>query len=282
MFSARSWLSAIALGAVVMSYGVSHAQDNSGSVLFVAPHRLIVEPAEKVDIITVSNKSDRARRYDLTMVDQVMGEDGITMRKDTFEYSAKNLVKFVPRRFSLQPGERQTIRIMVTRPETLAAGDYHSHLLFREVPLSVKDKEQLKDERAAAENAVSFEIRTLYGIAVPVIVQQGAIDGKIEVAGLSLGMTADGKQRQLSADFNRSGNSEAAVKFSAAYEQSGQEPVPVVEGQWVRIYREVNKITKQFPLVNLPADAKGGKIVVSLQRDENDPANVETMEVPLN
>lgn len=276
------WMSAFLLCAIAFSGEKSFAQQTEGSVLFVAPHRLIIEPTDKVDIISVTNKSDRPRRYDLTLVDQVMGSDGVTTRKDTFDYSIKRMVKYVPKRFSLQPGERQTVRVMVSRPKDLADGDYHSHLLFREVPLSVKDKEQLKDERKEAEKTVSFEIRTLYGIAVPVVVQTGKIDGNLTMGDPVLGMTKDGKQHVLNIDFSRSGNSEAAGKVNAQYVVDGKEPVPVIEAQWVRLYRETEKVSKQFVMSNMPADAKGGKIVVYMMRDENDEAKTDKKEIPFN
>jgi hypothetical protein len=256
------------------------AQQTEGSILFVAPHRLIIEPNENVDIISVSNKSDKPRRYDLSMVDQVMGEDGVTQRKDTFDYSIKRMTKFVPKRFTLQPGEGQTVRVQVTRPADLADGDYHSHLLFREVPLSVKDKQQLQKEREEASKTLSFEIRTLYGIAVPVVVQKGKLEADISMEAPVLQKTEDGRRYQIAMTFNRIGNSEAAGKFSGEYVREGKPAAPVVEAQWIRLYREVEKVKKNFVLSGLPEDADGGKIVVYMMKDENDESKTVKMEIP--
>jgi hypothetical protein len=275
-------ISALFLIALALGGAAALAQQSDGSVLFVAPHRLVIDPTERVDVISVTNKSDRTRRYDLSLVDQVMGPDGVTARQDTFDYSVKRMVKYVPKRFSLNPGERQTIRVQVTRPQGLADGDYHSHLLFREVPLSVKDKAQLKEERREAENQVSFEIRTLYGIAVPIIVQHGEIDSSMTMSDPVVGKTADGKQHTLAVAFTREGNAEAAGKISAQYVAEGKEPVPLMDAQWIRLYRETDQVQKTFVLANMPADAKGGKIVVSLVRDENDESKTLRKEIPFN
>jgi hypothetical protein len=152
-------------------------------------------------------------------------------------------------------------------------------MLFREVPLSEKDK--LKNPAAAPTNekTVTFEIRTLYGIGVPIIVQQGKIASDIDMGEPALG-ALDGKTRPLTVAFTRSGNAEAAGKMTATYVQGDKPGVNVMDPQWVRIYREADKITKTFPLT-LPAAASGGKIVVSLMRDESDPKKTITKEISL-
>lgn len=276
----KTVFSAFLLAAAVIGAPPALAQ-LEGSVLFVAPHRLIITPGQKAETISVTNKSDRARRYDLSMIDQAMTERGVTQRVEEgkFPYSVKGMVRYVPRRFNLEPGQSQVVRVVVERPKDLADGDYHSHLLFREVPLSRKSKEDLQKEREQAEKTVSFEIRTLYGIAVPIVVQHGKIasDIALDQAALSKG----GKRPALTVGFTRSGNAEASGKLSAEYVAPGAKPVPVVEAQWIRMYREADRITKTFDLVNLPQNARGGKIVLYLMKDETKPDQTVKKEIPL-
>jgi hypothetical protein len=254
--------------------------------LFVAPSRLIVAPNENVTVINAANKSKVARRYDLAVVDEVMNGSGVVNRVETYPYSVKHMLRFQPKRFTLQPGEDQTVRIMIVRPAGLADGDYHSHLIFREVPLDEKSKEQLEAERQAAasdqgKKSATFEIRTLYGIGVPVIVQQGKIAQDLNIGDVKLGAMPDGN-RQLSIDFTRTGNSEAAAKLSAQYVQPGKPPVSVIDPQWVRLYREIDKVSKDYPLTNIPKDAKGGKIVISLAKSESDDSKTVKKEIAFN
>lgn len=257
-----------------------HAQGTSGGVLFVAPHRLIMPPNEKVGVLSLVNRSKDTKRYDLSIVDQVMDENGVTQRRDTFPYSAKSMVKFVPRRFTLKPGERQTVRVMITRPEGLADGDYHSHLMFREVPLNVKDKEQLKSERKEDEKTVSFEIKTLYGIGVPIVVQQGTLTENLVLGELALDRDQNGIFR-LKAEFLREGNTESVGRMKVEYVPASGEAVSVTEPQWVRVYRETPKITRLFPLEKMSKDMTGGKLVVSLSKTEAADSPTVTKEIPL-
>lgn len=265
-----SLFSALAvIGGLFAASGLAFAQMES-SVLFVAPHRVIMDPSEKVEVLNVANKSEKTHRYDLTLIDQVMNERGMTLRQDTFEYSAKRMIRFVPKRFTLKPGERQVVRVMVKRPEGLADGDYHSHLLFREVPLSVQDKQALKDERSAEnkEKSVTFEIRALYGVAVPIIVQQGKVESDISLGDVRLIPAGDKTLPALEIDFARTGNAEAASQVSASFVKDGGKPVELLGPTWVRIYREVSKVTRRIELKNIPSDVtlSGGKIVLSLTK----------------
>ena len=56
--------------------------------------------------------------------------------------SAADLVRYSPRQVELAPGEVQTVRIQIRKPEGLKDGEYHSHLVFqgylRSSPLPVQ------------------------------------------------------------------------------------------------------------------------------------------------
>lgn len=232
--------------ALMITQAFAQQAETEGSVLSVEPHRLVIDSVEKTGTISVSNKSGETRSYDLVLVDQVMDEKGVTQRRETFDYSAKNMLKFTPKRFSIKPNERQIVRVLATRPEGLADGDYHSHLLFHEAGLNEGD---------------------LYGIAMPVVVRQGKTSGNISISG---GKISGGEARRLTLTFFRTGNAEAFARLTADYIREGVAPVRILEPQGVRLYREVEKVSKDFSLTNIPQGAKGGKIAVSLTEGESE------------
>lgn len=251
------------------------------SILFVAPHRVIINSDQKIEVINVANKSNEIRRYDLMVIDQVMDENGTTQRQDNFEFSARRMLRFVPKRVTLKPGERQVVRVMARRPKGLADGDYHAHLLFREIPLNALDKRQLqKDDAAKANKAkTTFEIKTLYGIAVPVVIQSGTITSGVEFADASFIPTTDTASAHISAVFNRLGNSEGAAMFDAVFLRPGAEPVNIVKSQWIRLYREVNSITKNMSLTKeaRALDLSQGKVILTLTTKSTDPKVEDTV-----
>lgn len=235
------------------------------TILFVSPSRVQISSGENVASINVANQSNEERRYDLTVVDQVMNADGLTSREETFEYSAKRMLRFVPKRFTLKPGERQIVRVMARRPDSLTDGDYHSHLLFREVPLGKQSKDDVEAERS--QQKVQFEIRALYGIAVPIIVQKGAISSDLDLGNAYYVPASDGAPAHLAVELNRTGNAEAAGRLYVEWMPTGGgEAVELINSLWVPVYREVDMLTKRIPLNNLPSgvNLSAGKVVITL------------------
>lgn len=280
--------------AVLGGMGVSYVKAQTSTILFVAPHRIVIAPDQKIQVINVANKSDETRRYAVSKVDQVMNERGLTEQKETFEFSAKRMIRAVPARFTLKAGERQTIRVMARRDDQLAAGDYHSHLLFKEVPLTNKDKAELEKDAAEAKKKIpdtpepggaSFEIKALYGVAVPIIVQHGEIASDIKMTSAQVLRPEDGQEYLLDMRFQRGGNAEAAGFLSAEY-VAGDQVVDLVPKQWVRMYREVTEISKNLRL-RFPEDQNysQGKIIVTFDRGYSDAKgqrsdNVDQVTIP--
>lgn len=272
--------------AVLGGMGVSYVKAQNSTILFVAPHRIVIAPNEKIQVINVANKSDATRRYAISKVDQVMNDKGLTEQKETFDYSAKRMIRAVPARFTLKAGERQTIRVMARRGKDLMDGDYHSHLLFKEVPLTNKDKAELEKDAQEAQKKVpqeaikpggaSFEIQALYGVAVPIIVQHGHLSAHIEMTSAQILRPEEGQGYLLDMNFERSGNAEAAGFLSAEYVGNGQ-TVDLVPKQWVRMYREVDTISKSLK-VKFPEgqDYSQGKIVVTFDRGYSDAKGVRS------
>ena len=77
--------------------------------------------------------SSIARSYNLSLQNIIMNENGQTVRVDTFDYSAKRMLRFVPRQFDIAPGKKADCFVIMARfPEGTQDGQYHAHLEFLE------------------------------------------------------------------------------------------------------------------------------------------------------
>ncbi|MEC9290974.1 MAG: fimbria/pilus periplasmic chaperone [Pseudomonadota bacterium] len=248
-----------------------------GAILFVSPHRVVIEPKERTDVVSIANQSDRERKYEMIAVDQVMNENGVTQRKDTFQYSAKRMLRFVPQRVTLKPGERQIVRIMARRPADLDDGDYHSHLLFREVPNKDETAElagkqsDVQVKTGAAAKTLSFNIGTYFGVAIPIIVQKGEIESGIEMGQIEVAPRSDGKVLFASVPFIRSGNSEASG-FLKVYIQDASGEAISSQVVWVRVYREVDQIVRKVNVKLPEVIPPGAKVKFDLYETDDDQA----------
>ena len=272
----------VALALVTLcSTTASHAE---GAILFVSPHRVVLEPRERTDVVSIANQSDRERKYEMIAVDQVMNENGVTQRKDTFQYSAKRMLRFVPQRVTLKPGERQIVRIMARRPADLDDGDYHSHLLFREVPNKDETAElagkqsDVKVKADSGAKTLSFNIGTYFGVAIPVIVQKGQVESAISMGQIEVAPRSDGKVLFASVPFTRTGNAEASG-FLKIYIQDATGEAISSQVVWVRVYREVDEIIRKIS-VNLPETIpSGSKVKFDLYATDDDKSPVISSQI---
>lgn len=253
-----------------------------GAILFVSPHRVVIGSGDRTDVVSIANQSDRERKYEMIAVDQVMNENGTTQRKDTFPYSAKRMLRFVPQRVTLKPGERQIVRIMARRPADLDDGDYHSHLLFREVPNKNETAElatgSTPSVKVEGKKTLSFNIGTYFGVAIPVVVQSGEVQSSLEMGQIEVAPRSDGKVLFAMIPFERAGNSEASG-FLKIHVQDAEGEAISSQVVWVRAYREVSNITRKIS-VNLPETLPlGSKVKFDLYANDQDDSPVISSQV---
>ncbi|MDD9911808.1 MAG: hypothetical protein OXR68_07450 [Alphaproteobacteria bacterium] len=234
----------------------------ANALLYVAPSRVVIKGDSRTEVVSVTNKSDQVRRYKIKFIDQVMGANGVTQPQETFDYSSKRMVRFMPREITLKPGERQLVRLMVRRPKDLADGDYHTHMLFEE--------EQLTAEELASEdlggNAVKFEVGAIYSVAVPVVVQKGKVFYEVSLLGAEVVKDEKGKSF-LQAHVARQGNSEGyGALYTKFIGEDGTEK-KLSSPQSIRLYREVDEVRLAVRITEVQdLDSLGkGKIVLTLR-----------------
>jgi len=256
----------------------AHAQIDT-SLLFVSPERLSFPAAENNQPVTrlihVTNKSNKIARFDVRLEDYMMGENGDVKRVEEFKYSARPFLRYTPKRFTLKPNERLAVRVMFQQPEDLADGDYHAHLLFREIP---SEKKEHVSSAAETGNKVQFEINTIYGIGVPIVVQKGMLSSRLTLAKATLTDTV------LSTVFERSGNAEALGSLSVSHVVTGQEPVNLLPPQLIRMYHEVDRIERKITLPALKdRHLFNGELVLTLTPapESSTVADVQEIRLPL-
>lgn len=229
------------LGLVLASATV----EAQGAAIAVAPTRILVTPNQRAAEAAITNNSDKTVRYKVELVDLVMGVSGTTREVSGSAYSVREMVRYMPKVVTLGPGKRQTIRIMVERPEGLADGDYHSHMLFNEVPMKPGvSGTEVDQDGVAKEQAFSVDIGMSYSMGIPLVVQQGMVSSSVALISASLVRDGSGTATGVSTTLTRSGNGEGVT--SLVLEANGKQ---VATPRTVRIYREVDQVEIYTPFV---------------------------------
>lgn len=258
----------------------SFAPSKADTVLFFSPTRVDITDEQPVQEIRVTNMSSIARAYTLSIENLVMSEAGHTMRVDNFDYSAKRMLRFVPRRFDLKPGAKQIIRIMARFPDGTGDGEYHSHIEFLE---DVSRREELNRD-VEPDNRARMKAQIAYAAAIPVTISKGEIKTDISMAGLSLGQNKDGRP-EISLDLMRSGNGQGNVFLEADYIAPDGSEVKAAVRRTIYVYRELDKRNHSIVLELIEGEdlKSGGRIRVKLfNRDisEQDPVDTSFIAVP--
>ena len=262
--SVKACLTAMGLMAVLATATV-HAD----SLLSVAPLRVLLSDGKTSEVLSLLNRSEQVRTYKVKMQDQVMGEDGNLKGVDDFAYSAKRMLRFMPRQVTLQPGQRQTVRVMATPPEGLEDGEYHTHLVFDEVL-----KDTTEEVRAAAKSGAGLKVQmeTTYSVGLPLIYQHGKVTGTLAPKAAKLVTLPNGKT-VFDVTLARTGNGEGTGVVDVV--AAGKEGESLVPKRQMHMYREVDQVTLRMPLrdgLDVSVQALQGMKLQARVQEEGQPA----------
>jgi hypothetical protein len=184
------------------------------------PTRVVMEGRQRATEVVLKNIGKSPATYRIHLKEMVMAPNGQLKDRDKEpgEVTATDLIRFSPRQVDLAPGETQTVRIQVRKPEQLPDGEYRSHMLFQGIPPA----EAPRAPEAEAEQKLSFTITPIYGIAIPVIVRHGEVKTEVALSNLSYDAAKqEGEPPFLFLRLERKGNGSVLGDFEVFVESGG-------------------------------------------------------------
>ncbi|WP_037313979.1 molecular chaperone [Salegentibacter sp. Hel_I_6] len=245
--------------------------------LMIMPKRLVFDGSERSQEINLANTGSDTAVYAISFVNYKMTEKGNFEQVDEPENGqrfAENFLRYFPRRVALAPNEAQTIRVQLTRTGNLEQGEYRSHMYFR----AVEEQTALGAEETEESEGISINIKTVFGISIPIIVREGESTTNIDLTDLSLNTA--GENPKLSLVINRSGNMSVYGNLKATHiAKNGTETeIGMVKG--VSVYTPNSKRSFSFELRNASqVDLSQGKL--KLQYSEDKGETLATKEIDL-
>ncbi|UCB55242.1 MAG: molecular chaperone, partial [Thiotrichales bacterium] len=157
---------------LVLAAALLVGQAQAAAQLMISPTRVVFEGTERSKQVNLINNGSDVGRFRISFVRRKMLESGQIEAAEEGEpgmYS-DDMVRFAPRQVTLQPGQSQTVRLMLRKKSGLEDGEYRSHLMFQSLP----DSSSSNIEELASDNAkgVSVQLIPVVGITIPVIVRQ--------------------------------------------------------------------------------------------------------------
>jgi P pilus assembly chaperone PapD len=219
----------------LISSSIAHA-------LLLTERQVLLNPNDRSGVVTIKNVSEEAVTYRLEMTDMVMKSDGkiefidtATADADQTRYmTARDYVRYSPRRVVLSAGQVQQVRIMPRRKGNMASGEYRTYLTLKTEP-PVKD---LDEQISAAEQpeVPNAEVKTLVSWRIPIILRHGDVTLVVDLKNIRV-RSLGGSKYRVDLDVLRAGNISAigAVKFYCA---GSREELSSLK---VRIYPELDR-----------------------------------------
>ncbi len=192
--------------------------------LMISPTRVLIEDRERVETIHLINSSGETRSYRIEFSELKIDESGnyqeITKETDPGFPFASDYLRFSPSKVTLEPGERQAIKVLARRPQNLPAGDYRSHLNFIALPP--------KREEDNNVNGIRMRLDVLMSYSIPVVMRRGEVSFEGKITAVSVQPIENSNIAEITVKMSRSGTSTAYGRLVAQFKREDSNEIEMV------------------------------------------------------
>lgn len=156
---------------------------------------------KRTEVVRVTNNSNVKKSYRIKLINFKQNADGSYTEIEQPLSGNPFAIPYIsssPHETTLEPGQTQTVRIIRKPMAAAADGEYVSHLLIRELP----EKTAVKPQNNNGE--LKIDIKALYGVTIPVIIDKGNLHDSAEIKTVTLNNQAS--KPYLSVTVQRKGN----------------------------------------------------------------------------
>ncbi|NHZ39472.1 fimbrial biogenesis chaperone [Massilia aquatica] len=203
--------------------------------LMLNPTRVVFTKNARAAQVELINSDSTPATYRISLVNRRMSENGEFTSVATAgpdDRFADAMLSFSPRQVTLLPGSAQVVRVMLRKPETLAAGEYRSHLHFEK--LADSSAATSVEQQSAGAQQIGVVLKSLIGASIPVIVRHQTGGASVTLGALALQKNSQGAQ--LVFQIARSGDSSVYGDISAAFTPQGGAEQVLARAAGVAIY----------------------------------------------
>ncbi|UOD28632.1 fimbria/pilus periplasmic chaperone [Massilia violaceinigra] len=203
--------------------------------LMLNPTRVVFTKNARAAQVELINSDSTPATYRISLVNRRMSENGEFTSVATAgpdDRFADAMLSFSPRQVTLLPGSAQVVRVMLRKPDALAAGEYRSHLHFEK--LADSSAATSVEQQGAGAQQIGVVLKSLIGASIPVIVRHQTEGASVTLGALALQKNSQGAQ--LVFQIARSGDSSVYGDISAAFTPQGGAEQVLARAAGVAIY----------------------------------------------
>jgi hypothetical protein len=243
------------------------------------PKRIVIDGRQRIATVGLYNKVAVAGEYEIGVDDKAMTPDGRLVELVDADpalrarvQTASAMLRWSPRRLTLQGNESQTVRIMARTPPDLPPGEYRSHFMAIAVPPAEALGNSIDDAvgTGQGDRAIGVRIIPRFGISIPVIVRVGQTTLAVGLRDLAIVAPPQGG-RAVAFTITRSGTRSA---FGDIVVTAAGAKKPVAEIKGIGVYAEIDSrkvIVPIDPATDPRTFASGAKLTVTYRDDDAEP-----------
>ncbi len=226
--------------------------------LLVSPTHVAFDSRERSKEIVLINTSDSVKTYRIEWQQKkALEHGGYEAISDESDFPiASNMLRYSPRQVTLQPNERQVVKLALRKPKGLKPGEYRSHLTLRALPSQHKT--------APKQTGFAIDLKLRMSYSLPVIVRQG--ENNLGVMASSANFTFDPvhEKGNISVNFIRTGDYSSYGNITAYWLPKGghSEPVVVARLSGYSVYTELDKATANLIWVGNAFEPSAGSLSI--------------------
>ncbi|MCI5060571.1 MAG: hypothetical protein MRY79_05820 [Alphaproteobacteria bacterium] len=171
----------------------------SAHAVKIIPPRLVISPDTKIEHMFIKNNSNKKETYRLSWKHIGMNKEGKIINLDKFGFDkapgykgVDNIIRFSPRRVTLEPGQTQRVTFMLRRPPNLEAGEYRSHFFVQREP-QTPPAATSETQSNTGNSTVQFDV--LVSRAVPIYVLHGETNAEFTLLDAQLEKNPNRKEK---------------------------------------------------------------------------------------
>jgi P pilus assembly chaperone PapD len=164
------------------------------SATLVAPHALFIDHRVRSAAIYLHNPDDKPVEIGIELVygyPRGNGDGGVSVflqpEPPADEPSCAEWVRALPRRVLLQPGQRQTVRLLARPPAGLPDGEYWSRVVISSKPLAREEDAVEVEGHEGVRVGLTLSTRTVISLNY----RKGPVSTGLDVESLSASLGAD-------------------------------------------------------------------------------------------
>lgn len=244
----------------------------------IIPPRLVIDPETKIEYMFIKNGSDKPETYRFGWKHIAMDKEGkvhnldkVGMDKVPGYKPLDKIIRFSPRRATLQPGETQRVTFMLRRPPDAAPGEYRSHFLVQREPDPQTPETTTGNKEPNVSSKVSIGV--LVSRSVPIYVLHGETQSSLSLLKAELKKNENRKKKHqpeylVHFDVQKTGN-RSVIGNADVFCTSGAEEVKINKvPRTFAVYAE-GEFRKEKMAVQIPASGCNNmRIVIKGHSDD--------------